>query len=607
MFLVTTSVREFWDSEDTLLFLGPWCTPYNRKEDWAHRIHLRLSNPWDNRSKLNSAAVYCERVLDDLLEELTEYMNVVHGKRYQSRYWRILVGPWLMYYIHGMYDRYIHVKTALDEHSPIRTLCLSEAEFITPRGMHHYATLLDEDRYNLQLFSMICSGLGVRCSFRNYPPGETDRSRNDDRGKWPKLIESWGQSICKKVKTCLYSTSDSICVRQRRHIIIAHSSINLVQQMSWNVLPRGNIGIVHNWIKEDAKFKATFCSKRQGLAHLKAYDEFTRLLISTLPVSFPTLYLEGYASAREQALHGWPYVPKVCMASNAWYYPDNFKFLLAEWGEKKCRLVGFQHGGGYGTWKYVAPERHELNICDRFYSWGWSSQEPTGRVRDLPAPQLSEANDNPIKLPNAFSKILLVATCFTTHPYRLDSYPQSYQVEEYIQWRIRFVNALRGDSRSNLLVRLASYDKDSGWCQGDRLRDGCGQVQFDDLGNSLLFQLRHTRLAVFDHPTTAHLEALAFNIPCILFWHPNHWELREQAAPFYKELSDCGILHDDPEKAAAKVMEVYENPSSWWESEPAQNARRSFVRRYALGRKDWMDSWIHALEEEAALSQAACQ
>lgn len=604
MLLVTTAFSEFWDSQkETLLFLGPWCARYDQRDQWQHRQYTILKNPWDDRDRLYKDAVYCERVFDEVSEELARCLNAIHGTHYQARYWRLLVGPWLRYYIHSMYARYVLLKSALEEYPSMTTRILPEEDFIVPCDMGHFMTLIQGNQYNLQLCSVICRSLGIPCSVQNSPAGTLDCTLGNSASKAGRPAGSWQGIIKQLAKGWLYSVMNALCALRRKPIVIADPDFSLSQRVIWNLSTRARrkTGVLRSWFKPEERFDAIFDKRREGLKALRAGDSFTAVLVSTLPLSFPTLYLEGYHRARERAQDGWNYTPRVCAASTAWYYNERFKFLAAEWSEKNCRLAAVQHGGGYGAGKHFVTEWHERKICDRFFAWGWSYQDPGGRVKDLPAPLLARANRFPRRSPRSFSQLLLVVTKLYLYPYRLDSLPQASQIKEYIQWRIRFINVLRGESRENLLLRQVPTEY--GWCEVDCVRDACGHIRYDDMSVSLLKRLRRVRLAVFDHQTTAYLEALAFNVPCILFWRPDHWEVRETAAPFFDALSECGILHDDPEKAGIKALEVYENPRPWWESEKVQTARQRFVERFALGRKDWVNCWVKALEQEMVISQ----
>tara|TARA_S200000501_G_C20654602_1_gene669080 strand:+ start:556 stop:801 length:246 start_codon:yes stop_codon:yes gene_type:complete len=76
--------------------------------------------------------------------------------------------------------------------------------------------------------------------------------------------------------------------------------------------------------------------------------------------------------------------------------------------------------------------------------------------------------------------------------------------------------------------------------------------------------------------TTGFLETFAGNYPTLLFWHPNHWELRLGAVPLYEMLSTCVILHDIHQSAANKLNEIYNKPINWWYQEKIQLVRKTF-------------------------------
>ena len=53
---------------------------------------------------------YVDDLYENVLAELATALNVIHGKRYSLRYWRILIGPWLLHFIPAVYDRYRHIR-----------------------------------------------------------------------------------------------------------------------------------------------------------------------------------------------------------------------------------------------------------------------------------------------------------------------------------------------------------------------------------------------------------------------------------------------------------------------------------------------------------------
>ena len=94
------------------------------------------------------------------------------------------------------------------------------------------------------------------------------------------------------------------------------------------------------------------------------------------------------------------------------------------------------------------------------------------------------------------------------------------------------------------------------------------------------------------------------NIPTIMFWNPNHWEIRDSALPFFDKLKDVGILHDTPESAAEHINVIWEDVNSWWEGDILQETLKSFKKHYSYIPKDGIvKSASHALKEATLISE----
>src|SRR4051812_1726403 len=107
MFLVISSHPDLRNNGADLLFSGEGC------RDRPLRPQDRLlPYPWDDRKKYHedfySLLATCERYLIDLRQKL----NLLHGENRSLRYWRIVLGPWLNYFIPVLFDRYQSIVEA---------------------------------------------------------------------------------------------------------------------------------------------------------------------------------------------------------------------------------------------------------------------------------------------------------------------------------------------------------------------------------------------------------------------------------------------------------------------------------------------------------------
>lgn len=71
---------------------------------------------------------------------------------------------------------------------------------------------------------------------------------------------------------------------------------------------------------------------------------------------------------------------------------------------------------------------------------------------------------------------------------------------------------------------------------------------------------------MLDHAGTTLAQALAANIPFLLYWNPETASFTPEALPLLDKLREAGILHDTPESAAAKAAEVWGDVPGWWAS-----------------------------------------
>jgi len=109
-------------------------------------------------------------------------------------------------------------------------------------------------------------------------------------------------------------------------------------------------------------------------------------------------------------------------------------------------------------------------------------------------------------------------------------------------------------------------------------------------------------LVICTYNATTYLEAFTANIPTVLFWNPEHWELRPSAKPYFDELRNVGILHYTPESATAKVNDISDDPISWWQQTKIQAAKNKFCFQFARTSNKWLKEWKNELLKMSNMS-----
>ena len=90
-----------------------------------------------------------------------------------------------------------------------------------------------------------------------------------------------------------------------------------------------------------------------------------------------------------------------------------------------------------------------------------------------------------------------------------------------------------------------------------------------------------SRLYVSTYNATTYLESLTMNIPTIIFWNHNHWEIRESAKPYFEKMKKVGIFHDNPVSAARQINSVWDDVDKWWSSNEVSEVVKIFCNRFS--------------------------
>lgn len=599
MFLATTALSEFWDRKEEILFLDEWCLRYDRRGELEGLKYRVMPNPWDDRKRFCEAYEYLEGCYERVLDALTGYLNRVHRVSFGPRYWRVLLGAWLLDYLHAVYDRYVHLRDAFNLYPDLQTILLDPQCYRVPLDTSEYAKLAEWDCYNLQLFSQLLQERGHAFPTRSLHNGWPELEGKAAGGRWLVTVKNAARRVLALLSEAIASAKKD---NNWAALCFMYCSPAQTWALAWRTKFRGlPYELKREWTISPGG--PVFDDRRNGLASLPSTDDFERAFMRLLPQNFPSLYLENYRAARNEAVKPGRAMPAIIVSSVGWNTASEpFKFLSAEASERGSRLIAVQHGSHYGMSRYMSSERFESSVGDSFIAWGWAEQVG-GSFRNLPSPRLSSLLSTRARKRRMrkAETILFVATGQPLYLQRFQSMPTGHQLESYVAWEARFLEAVPDKLLSAVLFR--PYMRDFGLAMRERFSRRFPKMRWGE-GQTFYQRLKQSDMVVIDHPGTTSLEALVANIPTVLFWDQWYCEMRAEAEPEFEALRKVGVLCHLPEEAAAKVASVSEDPWAWWGSEAVQEARQRFVDRYALARKDWLECWTEALEEEIALSQA---
>ena len=565
--LITTAEETTWPKEGAVVFLGEWCKLYSRKDYWGKFNSSKVEYHWDDRLKLKDDVAYLEDIYEKLLLEVSNNLNKFHEVNYTTRYWRILIGPWLNYFIQILYDRWYMLKSAIQHHNIDYCIILKRdlCESI-PADMSHFNRLISSDTWNEVIYAQLLTEcFKSELELIEKKPDISFSKINPDI-----VIEK--KSYFKKIILKIIFKLNSWTVKDDEYFFLS-TYLPLIQDLRLQF----KIGQFPKLWRSPSyrRLKTDLIERKKIIDVNDKLDEFNNIVRKLLPFHIPSSYFEGYKdllSLSEQ--NEWPRSPKGIFTSVSYSLDDVFKIWTANKVEVGVPLFIGQHGGHFGTSPFSFQESHPIKISDKFLSWGWSQPEVS---KIIPIGNIKEFDSRPNY--NKQGIALLVEINMSQYSGYLYSVPVSSQILYYFDDQFKFFSALPESLREKVLVRFPGADK--GWNSKLRWEDKFTNVKIDSRKKSLKALVKESRLIISTSNTTTYLESLLWNVPTIIFWDVKYWEIKESVKPYFDLLESVGIFHKTPDSAANKVTEVWDDVSIWWESENVQNARKEFCIKFS--------------------------
>ena len=156
--LITTSDERTWpkDRREPVLFLGEWCTLYDRKKYWCDLNYEVVPYHWHDKNKFNSDYCYLNDIYEETLKQLVAQLNKEHGVDHSLRYWRILVGPWLGYFIQVLFDRWSMLMVAIQQHENMDCMVIEQNLMSSvPYDMADFVRSFVTDSWNEVIYAQL--------------------------------------------------------------------------------------------------------------------------------------------------------------------------------------------------------------------------------------------------------------------------------------------------------------------------------------------------------------------------------------------------------------------------------------------------------------------
>ena len=582
-YLITVPNEQTWKFDRPVIFLGEWCCRYNRKTKWQNMDAI-VARPYGiNLSKKNKDYSEALKIEENIFPDLCNLLNEEHGKKFSERFWRLVIGHWLKFFIRDLIKDINTIKTCFEEYeiSGITTYDCDKYQ-ITPYNFKEAIYSYDYETWKKNVLYLKIIKL---LNKENFPVEIIQREKLETKLPYgQKTFTEENKSYKKKFLKFAYYAYSNIARKfiKENDAYIINTFLTLKEEFKLE-LSLGQFPQL--WRFQKNKFlinnfnqKTPDKNKRDNLSRLlKKNDDLVleniirNLVFELLPIN----YLEDFSHMINLAnQQSWPKSPKFIYTSNNFYLDDIFKVWSALKVENGNKLFIGQHGNNYGTVKYKFPRIEEL-YSDKFITWGWNGTLPNYVSGFI----FKNSGKNKLYVkPNG--GLLLIEEGYTKTDCTFD---KKFEYLRYLESQKQFVSHLNKNLRGQLTIRLFNENNQNNdeWSESSRWNDFDPNLKIDNGKEDIKKLIANNRLIVHSYDSTGMLETLSQNLPTLAFWQNGFDHLIDEAKPYYKLLFDVGIIQFSPKLTAEKINEVWDEIDDWWNQANLQNARKLFCERYA--------------------------
>lgn len=565
MHLILTEIDKnlFAHQDKHFLYLGEWVFTEEGidlgKNSTVNQYH------WNDIKKFNSDSEYIKVLQKKYFKFLYKKLNLIHGLKKSERFWKIVIGPWLNYFIEVLFDRWESINNIINQEIDSVNISANCHENFIPYEFNDFLISLNSHEVNHNLFSEIIKFRNRRgqLKIQNYKY----INLNHNKKNLNRFIKkSFKHKLIKHLKF-----NFTYFIKKNKFLFISSGfSAKNTFKLKYLLGDFPYPDLEETFSIDSKEYNCDMREKIKKLDNDTLFEEF----ISEMIVKYlPFFYLENFAVARQKAdTLVLPIDPKIIFISAGFSQHDSFRLYIANKIEGKCKLLIGQHGGNYGSAKIHSIEDFEIDVSDYFITWGWIKNKKT-----IPLSKLWNNFTIKNKNLNCKKKILFADNEIGPYSSTIRSLENSSQNTDLIKRSIKIIKKIENYENR---VDIKLYPKTNYWNQKNIWKSFLPNIRFiEKIENKKIY--KNYKLFISCTNTTFFLETLFHNLPTVIYFDQNISQLRDSAKSYFEILENVKILHYDYQGASNHINQVYNNAEDWWFKPDVQKARELFCLKFA--------------------------
>ncbi len=572
---------------NNILLLGNWClSPYaindsdlNKKKITNHR--------WNNNYIHEQDYIKIDELYEKYLPIISQKLNSFHNINEDVNYWRILIGPWLIYMCLILYERFHVVEDAFNNYKINNCLKFKRDYILNPfvaNDMEDFNKIIENDFWNQHIYSTIIDFI--------LPENNFDEIEQPHKiiFNTPKIsFKSKLYQLIFKLFNFFNKIFFSFFIKKNNYVYLGTylGYKNLIilylktrQFPLFEKINKPKLGYINIEKRKNITIEIS-CNNKFELFFSKSVFQY-----------IPIVFFENFKYLKKEATSLLlPSFPKIIFTSNLLYHKTLFMIYVAEKVKIGTKLIIAQHGGMYFTSKHHRGESHELKIANKYLSWG----SITNNCKVLNIGIIKNINN--INYNKNSNKIFLVLNSIPQYVCNLNTDIIAVKFDTYIKDCLYISRVVTSRLMNNMKLFIRPYFHDFGWNEKQILKNSISDIFFDSTSVDIWKIASQSRLIIFSYNSTGFLELIASKkVPVILILNMEVDQIRDDVKPYFEELGEVGIFHSDIKSFEIHLSKIINNVEIWWESQEVQNKLDKFNTKFAYNNQNLINEIVQNIE-----------
>ena len=489
---------------------------------------------------------FFNNIYEIVLKELANNLNRAHNKKYDLKFWRINIGPYLQellgkYYILFYTNFKVRNKKKLDN-------LFIKSFFLDTK---HFSNFISSDTGYRYLNSKIL----------NFKKGKKYRFINIESYINKKKLNY----VIKILLNFLLEFYYIFTLRKGEKIIIVDNVFKDKLSL-FNLFINGSkkyFLFVENLSFKTHIKKINFF-ERNKIFKFKKQNSFFKILENIIIETFPINYFENfeYLVKGTKKKYNLKYICNTSFSSN-----DYFKIHFIN---KKNKLLIFQHGGRYFLLKQNISEAHEFKIKDKFISLGFDKKSHFLRYQK----KIKYINNE---------KILYVEDSFRMPQRMGESLPMMKESLILEKDQINLQKKLKQKFKCNIKKHPINEIR-----------------KFYTFKNSgkIIDMLKKYNLTIIENVhSTALLEVIQHDFPYLIFMNKKLLKIdyKRHVINDIKILKKNKIFHTSEKSIINFLNKNIKNIDKWWNLKNTRNAHQIFKKKYLVESQNFINDFENSI------------